>query len=381
MTAYGIYSDKCKSGESIPCDAQKLRFNLIYTIGVFVNTVAPVFMGFFMDRFGPKMTNMIGASLYSIGGLLFTVSLLYDVDLIMPAFTLLGFAGPEIQMSVFHLSSLFPGYESSIMSTFSGVFPLSSLVFAVFESFYTWGLHLGYSFGAYILFMTPFFILGYFYFPFESFDSYEKAKPDTEQLIGAKVEKADMQNAPLQVQVRQVDLYLCGLFLALQSLRIALYIGTVNDRFADDKMYITAFSYIWPFGIIFTPVIGWILDKKGHAVSILILIIVSILYGILSLIPNDPVQFLTFFLLAFANVGNWGLVYSFIAHRFGFKHYGKLLGAVSIGVGIIGLLQYLFVYIAIELFDGDYFFVNLLLTVLTIPLLYVPYYIHKVSKL
>jgi len=308
---------------------------------------------------------------------------LYGVDLILPAFALLGFAGPEIQMSIFHLSSLFPGHESSIMSTFSGVFPLSSLVFAVFESFFSWGVHLGYSFGAYILFLAPFYILGYVYFPFNSVDSYSKVKSDTEQLITSEmqVENVDIKNAPLKVQLRQWDLYMCAFFLALQSLRISLYIGTVNDRFAGNQSYITAFSYVWPFGLVFTPIIGWILDKKGHAVSILVLIVDSIIYGVVSLIPNDPVQFITFLFLAFGNVGNWGLVYSFIAHRFGFKHYGKLLGAVSVVVALTGLLQYLFVYIAIEYFNGNYFFVNLLLTLLSLPLLYVPYYFHTVSKL
>jgi MFS family permease len=45
-----------------------------------MNTVAPVGLGYFTDRFGPKMTNMLGSILFSISGMLFSVSLLYSMS-------------------------------------------------------------------------------------------------------------------------------------------------------------------------------------------------------------------------------------------------------------------------------------------------------------
>lgn len=56
-----------------------------------MNTVGPVVIGFFSDRYGPKVTNMAGTSLFSISSLLFSVSLLYGMELILLLFFLLFF--------------------------------------------------------------------------------------------------------------------------------------------------------------------------------------------------------------------------------------------------------------------------------------------------
>lgn len=48
-------------------------------MGTFMNTVAPVFVGFFYDYFGPKVTNMAATALFSFSCVLFSVSLLYGI--------------------------------------------------------------------------------------------------------------------------------------------------------------------------------------------------------------------------------------------------------------------------------------------------------------
>jgi len=380
MTTYGVYSDRCNPNEAEPCDAQKLAFSLVYTIGVFLNTVAPVVMGYFMDRYGPKLTNMFGCTLLSIGLMLFSVSLLYDVDLFLLAFSFLGFAGPDFQLSVFHLSGLFPGYESSIMSAYSAAFPFSGVVFPLFEVLFNNGVHLGYIFGFFAVALLPLFVLGFIYYPHYTLGSNAKAETATDNLHLITLDSAsDIKNAPLIVQLRKIDLHLVGLFLSVQALRINIYIGTVNDRFDTDSIYITAFSYIWPFGFIFVPPVGWLLDKKGPVVSLTVILLACIFSGVLSVIPDDGLQILTFLVLSFANVGTWSYLYSYVAERFGFKHYGKLLGVVCVVAGLIALLQYLFIYVTIEFFSGNYSYINAMLTLLSLPLLYVPYHISTLQ--
>ena len=42
-----------------------------------------------------------------------------------------------------------------------------------------------------------------------------------------------MKDASFKEQVAQLDFWLVIMFLAVQSLRVSMYVGTMNDRFKD----------------------------------------------------------------------------------------------------------------------------------------------------
>jgi len=113
----GIYRSHCKSTDKDPCDAQKNYFELIYTVGIFSNNVAPLVTGVFLDRFGPKWTNLASVSLFFLGCGLFSIS---GTQVKTVAFALLGFSGPGVYCSIMHLCNLFPGHQSSVLSFFFG---------------------------------------------------------------------------------------------------------------------------------------------------------------------------------------------------------------------------------------------------------------------
>jgi MFS family permease len=266
MTDYGIFSNLCNN-EPAPCDSQKLRFRLVYTVGVYMNTVTPVAIGYFADRYGPKVTNVVGTLTFAISSMLFSVSLLYNVDLILFAFALMTGAGPAISLSIFHFSNLFPGYELTIMSSFSGIFTISSLVFPMFEVLYNSGIHLGYSFGGFVLVLLPICLTGYYFFPFASVEQARGIIGDAEQLLpydaseGVVNKRQQVRRGTFKEQVIQKDFWLVIAFLAVQSLRVAMYVGTLNDRFASDSIYIKIFPFVWPSGIIFIPVVGRLVNN------------------------------------------------------------------------------------------------------------------------
>jgi len=345
-----------------------------------MNTVSPVGIGYFADRYGPKMTNVLGSVLFSISATMFVVSLLYNVDMILVAFAIMAGSGPAISLSVFHFSNLFPGYELTVMSAFSGIFTVSSLVFPMFEVLAHHGVHLGYSFGGFVLLLLPIYLIGYYVFPFTTFEHSHEG--DTEQLIGVvdqgeANERLRVKKGSFKEQIKTKDYWLVIGFLAVQSLRVSMYIGTLNDRFPKDSIYLKAFPYMWPGGVIFIPLIGWMLDRIGHAFAYTVLLIVSVLYCIIDLIHIDGLQFITFVLISYGNVANWGMLFSYISWRFGFANYGKLLGGCSVTVAVFGLLQYLFVFVTVHSLNDHYFFVNVLMLCMNAPLLYVPYYLKK----
>ena len=52
------------------CDARDRQLNLIYTVGVFTSSVVGVFVGMFLDKFGPRVTVLVGAAV-NVGGFYF----------------------------------------------------------------------------------------------------------------------------------------------------------------------------------------------------------------------------------------------------------------------------------------------------------------------
>ena len=69
------------------------------------------------------------------------------------------------------------------------------------------------------------------------------------------------------------------------------------------------FAILFPCGAVFTPVTSWLLDKRGVASAIGVMAIVSIFYGVFSVIPNYPVQvvFNSKLLLMFLSMLQWSL--------------------------------------------------------------------------
>eukprot|EP01111_Echinosteliopsis_oligospora_P015736 TRINITY_DN6311_c0_g1_i3.p1 TRINITY_DN6311_c0_g1~~TRINITY_DN6311_c0_g1_i3.p1 ORF type:complete len:324 (+),score=41.58 TRINITY_DN6311_c0_g1_i3:65-1036(+) len=276
----GIYADLCSPGEPSPCSEQFLRFNLIYTVATFVNTASPILNGAFLDRFGPKLTNIVGSSIFLLGCLLFALPTIHNVDIYPYAFALLGFGGPTIQVSLFNVSLLWSGHEKNVLSAFSALFALSSLVFRIFEWITRGGLSLGYMFVFFALFLMPLFAVGYILLPLKS---YETRKPITDTttnkiasdddatplVVHPSFKDNDVQahkkknkycfsliNSELLEELKLQDYWLVTAFMSIQALHTLTYLADVSKMFQDHPSYVNGFTWIWSFGVLFMPLIG-----------------------------------------------------------------------------------------------------------------------------
>lgn len=50
-----------------------------------------------------------------------------------------------------------------------------------------------------------------------------------------------MKQAPAKVQLKQKDFWMVIAFLSVQSLRVSMYIGTLNDRFPGPGIFFLFF--------------------------------------------------------------------------------------------------------------------------------------------
>jgi len=380
-----VYADHCaKDDTKVPCKAQTLFFNMVYTVGVFSNNAAPLLTGIFLDKFGPKLTSLLSVVIFMGGCGLFTIP---NSQAYAPAFALLGFSGPGIYVAIMHLNNLFPGYQATVLSFFSGTFTVSNFVFKVFRILNQqkgW-FSLAHLFGCYIVILFPVFLVGGIFWPNKPFellkkksDPYAYEKGDTEPLVPKEEKVNPLYGAGLKEQITAPELWLIIAWMATSNLHIASYLGTVSNQYPAN--YVSIFNWIWEFGFVAIPFFGIILDKFGIIFAIFVSNVGLFLFSIVTVIPVLEVQYVGFVLVSTVNVGVWGIFYTFLAKTFGFNNYGKLLGVACASIAIVGLLQYPFLYATLDLFDGKFVYVNSLFTVMQFFAFATPYFLMRRDK-
>jgi len=138
----GVYRDLCEPDQQV-CAQQKERLSFIYTVASSINLAGQLPWGCILDFLGPRVCNLWSTFLVITGFVLLSLSARGLMDGYMLAMCLIGGAGPGAQISLFHLSELFPPKrKSTVLSVVTGAFQLGFVVFLGFRLAFT---HLGLS--------------------------------------------------------------------------------------------------------------------------------------------------------------------------------------------------------------------------------------------
>lgn len=131
-----MYAELCDgtSGDAV-CSAQKERLTFIYTVASSVNLLSQLPWGLVLDFLGPRVCNMWSTVLVMAGFILLALSAQGVLDAYLFAMCLIGGGGPGAQISLFHLSELFPPRQkSAVLSVVTGAFQLGFVVFLGFHT-------------------------------------------------------------------------------------------------------------------------------------------------------------------------------------------------------------------------------------------------------
>ncbi|XP_062851399.1 solute carrier family 43 member 3a [Trichomycterus rosablanca] len=179
-------------------------------------------------------------------------------------------------------------------------------------------------------------------------------------------------------------------WLSVMQLRHYLYIGTLNPMLnqlanqdpATVSQYTNAFAFTQLCGILCAPWNGLLMDRhKGKKLkpgqtereadlnsSILSLFLTSLqcfLFSVSATVPVLPLQYVTFILQVLNRSFLYGGNAAFISIAFPPQHFGKLYGLAMSLSAVVSLLQYP-CFAMVNNFEGDPFYVNLMLTVGTL---------------
>lgn len=167
-------------------------------------------------------------------------------------------------------------------------------------------------------------------------------------------------------------------------LRFQFTIGIVAKLFEnlgdDDLVYTSAVGIIIPVAAVFIPVTGYLSDKYGVYLSVLITDVLGVLFGALLLIPVIEVQVVTYSIVSVYRVFMFSSAFSFYNDTFGYKHFGKLTGLSQLFAACLAQTQFGLSAITVDLFDGNYFYVNAFLLLLSLPLCSFPFYAKSIKR-
>ena len=172
-----------------------------------------------------------------------------------------------------------------------------------------------------------------------------------------------------------------GLFFSLHYLRFTWYVGSAADQLGkmgdDDSVYTNILSLALPLSALATPAVGYILDsnngfiKYGWAVTLLSI------YGLIFTIDNLPLQVAGFVFFGLFRITLFSGMFTFVAVTFGFRSFGRLSGTILACAGILSTVSILLVDIVEYHLDGEYFWINMCMLVIAVPLITFPIYLWQ----
>ncbi|KAF1955094.1 MFS general substrate transporter [Byssothecium circinans] len=135
-----VYRDMCTKKELDDdvrvCYGQELRLNLMFTVAAVSTNVVALPVGTILDRYGPRVSGLIGATFITIGTILFALAQDLPFDGHIPGYLFLALGGPFVFISSFQLSNTFPQYSGLILALLTGAFDTSSAVFLLYRLIY-----------------------------------------------------------------------------------------------------------------------------------------------------------------------------------------------------------------------------------------------------
>jgi len=370
------------------------EFARIFIHGAIGNYLSTLPFGMLLDNFGPKYCGITASILFSVGLLLcsFAHSSTWALDV---GFSILGFAGPAIQLPTLHLARLFPGDAREgggggaalFMSAQAGAFDGGTMVFALFAAAAAiFGVTTSTFFISYLIVPLLTLLTAIFVWPNEilpdpapltkrhSFASpYSYLSPASHGDVNS-LSTSSLKDRPLSVILTRPSFYCLSGWVAIHILKLNFVVATINDQLDDSMdqttadMLIGIFSAMLPFGFVVLPLVAFGLANSTMA-CFQAANVVGVLYGLVLTFFPDQAWYQV--LIVFTAVAtSRQLVYSTVFHQtgelFGFKNYGILLGLTNIIVSGASLVQGPLVEWAE--FKEDYFGANAIMLGITLPL-------------
>lgn len=383
-------------------------FGAIFTVGSWSNFAGRFFIGFARNRFGTRACTffcMVCAMLGSLGVALSDPSNAIALGTSMFAIGL----GAGVQLCSQPVASLFPNNSGVILSSLSGSFSLSGLVFLVLTigsrktSFLVFtfilavlsiGVLFTYPIGTSFMLSAadeesdtppmqvkkeepaPSFSAG------EAIELGESSSPLRNPSLSEENSENVAQTQPKKAieQMMSFEYVLLCTWFAITLLPLQYYIGSIGlqlEMKADDGFYQKVFSIIYSASFVVSFPAGYIADTLGLGIGMALgnaMLSFSLLWLGTVALHLQPVGFVAY---SCGRIVLLGMLFSNVGKRFGYENYGILAGTALLVSAIVSLLQFPMIAVAA---DGSARAVNICCGAVLLLLFPYFYWLHRKEK-
>lgn len=403
----------------------------MFTTAAVATNVCALPVGTILDKYGPRVSGIIGSALLIIGAVFWIFAQQLPFDAYIPGYFFLALGGPFIFISSFQLSNTFPRHSGLILALLTGAFDSSSAVFLFYRLAYeaTNGAFTPSNlFTLYLI--VPIFILlvQIFLMPARSYktvgelvaaaedsaedpqeeDAHEPARleqvreqrrvrresmlSELAPLLGKKGEDQEQKQEQRKKeisgvwgalhgqtafqQVKTPWFILITLFTVGQMLRINYFVATIRPQYeymlgdyALAERVNNVFDIALPLGgVLSIPFIGLILDNTSTTFVLAFLVSTATAIGVLGCLPYLWAAYANIALFVIYRPLYYTAVSDYAAKVFGFHTFGKVYGLIICLAGLLNFLQSALDALRYKLFQGDPVPVNVILLVVVFQL-------------
>lgn len=414
----GQFSELCyddDNDDDDECNAQKLKFNAMYTAGTVSVPLSMMFWGSLIDKKGVKFTRAVSLCLFTVGCVLFAESDSKRFDGFVAACVFLGAGGAGFFLSHFQFCEHWrhTKYFGMSHSVTNMAFDSSTVTFYAFEAIHKAGVcsvrQLFYGLAgisvAFIISTNKYVWGAYLDPPLSNDDDCDDGKNDSMMENGVEDDFDNAQDnsrakkaleyggAPLTrmkftEQVRTPFFWTIAAWSLGSIYRSMFILGSIFEQMLynndgrstkDANSYVRLFNALILMSTFLTPLFGLFVDKFGLAPGFSLVNVLGIISYAGVLWNHDEVSLAIAF-LAFGcfRAWNYSCLTIYVQGVFGNATFGQLYG---IGIGtfavISGCMQYPSMHLVLKEGDGDFLVVDLLMICIGVILFAFPAWIRK----
>ena len=409
----------------------------MFTTAAVATNVCALPVGTVLDRYGPRVSGIIGSILLTIGTLLMAFATQLPFDAYIPGYLFLALGGPFVFISSFQLSNTFPQRSGLILALLTGAFDSSSAIFLFYRLIYSasrGSFTLQKFFLVYLIVPIFIIVVQIFVMPANSYKTVgelitqveertEETDPtaedmarwrqhrdsvvsETTTLLGKSATKQQTEEeqkkqisgvwgalhgrSALQ-QIMTPWFILVALFTVVQMTRINYFVATVWTQYQYmlhsydlAELINHVFDVALPVGgILSIPFIGLVLDNTSTPFTLGLLVFVATAIGVLGVLPFMWAAYGNIILFVLYRPLYYTAVSDYAAKVFGFQTFGKVYGLIICLAGLLNFSQSGLDAMTHKVFHRDPLPVNIILLViaLTVGVALVGYVYHQSKHL
>ena len=401
----------------------------MFTTAAVATNVCALPVGTILDKYGPRVSGVVGSVLITIGALFLAFAGQLPFDGYIPGYLFLALGGPFVFISSFQLSNTFPQNSGLILAILTGAFDSSSAVFLFYRLIYeaSGGSFTPQKFFLVYLVVPIFiFIVQMTVMPYNSYKTvgelvshaenqsydaepmaWEVPEDERERLRqqrqirresvvtevtsllgkgGDKQRKAEQKKQEASgiwgalhgqsafQQIKTPWFIFITIFTVVQMTRINYFVATIRTQYEymlkDDylaEQINDVFDVALPVGgVLSVPFIGLILDNTSTPFVLMLLVLFATTIGVLGMLPFVWAAYANVVIFVLYRPFYYTAISDYAAKVFGFHTFGKVYGLIICLAGLLNFTQSALDAVRHKAFDGNPNPVNAILLVVAL---------------